>query len=96
MMITKDNAISTLRTLENSGVIADDIASDLNDICICIEQMDRGLDLFGADDDCNELFIAKANPYHSSAPYNTDELKAEYDAWVEKCEKIAEKYKIKA
>lgn len=94
-MITKEDAISTIIDLEESGILSKEITDNLSDIRICIEQIDNGLDLFGAEDDCVELFIAKANPYHSSAPYNTDELKAEYDAWVAKCEKIAEKYKIK-
>ena len=95
-MITKEQAIETLRNMQFSGVLSEEIENDLNDICICLQEFENGLDLFGADDDYVDLFIAKADPYHSSAPYNTDELKKEYDEWVAHCEKIAEKYKIKA
>lgn len=94
-MITKEEAVDVLRDLQNSGILAESIEDNLNDICTCISELDNGLDLFGADDDYVDLFVAKANPYHSSAPYNTDELKKEYDEWVAHCEKIAEKYKIK-
>lgn len=95
-MITKEDAMSCLRELIDSAILSESIADDLNDIAICIEQLENGLDLFGADDDCGDLFIAKMNPYNSSAPYNTDELKKEYDEWISHCEQLAEKYKIKA
>lgn len=95
-MITKEEAVDVLRDLQNSGILAESIVDNLNDICTCISELDNGFDLFGADDDCSDLFIAKMNPYNSSAPYNTDELKKEYDEWVAHCEQIAEKYKIKA
>ena len=95
-MITKEEAVDVLEELENSGILDKSIEDKLNEICTCIGSLDDGLDLFGADDDYVDLFVAKADPYHSSAPYNTDELKKEYDEWVAHCEKIAEKYKIKA
>ena len=95
-MITKENAIHVLRVLESSGILSEEIEEDLNDICICIEQIENGLDLFGADDEeVSNLFVGKLNPYESSAPYNTDELKKEYDEWMAKCDAIAEKHKIK-
>lgn len=96
-MITKEDAINVLIDLEDSGILTDSIDAKLSDIRICIEYLDNGLDLFGADDkEVSALFIAKADPYHSSAPYNTDELKAQYDEWVEKCKRVTEKYRIKA
>ena len=95
-MITKEEAVDVLIDLAESGILSKKYEDALSDIRTCIEELDNGLDLFGAGDDYVDLFIAKRNPYQSSAPYNTDELKKEYDEWVAHCDKIAEKYKIKA
>lgn len=96
-MITKEDAINVLRNLEGCGILAEEIESDLNDICICLEYLDNGLDLFGGnDEEVSKLFVARRNPYQSSAPYNSDEEKAEYDKWVAETDAIAEKYSIKA
>ena len=95
-MITKEDAIEVLRNLETSGILADDIEDSLSEICTCLNYLDKGLDIFGGDnEEVSKLFTAKMNPYNSSAPYNTDELKAEYDKWIVEVDAIAEKYKIK-
>ena len=94
-MITKEKAVEVLNDLIDSDIFKEETEDALHDISICIDKLEEGLDLFGAEDDYVELFAAKADPYHSSAPYNTDELKREYDAWLDKVQAIAEKYRIK-
>ena len=94
-MITKEQATDLLYDMAEIDIFNETVKEKLHDIAQCIESLDDGLDLFGAEDDYVDLFVARANPYQSSAPYNTDELKKEYDKWVEHCNEVAEKYRIK-
>lgn len=103
--ITRDEAVSTIYDVINSGLFNDDLEERLVDIARCIEAGKRpdpedeydtalGVEMFGADEDIDELFVAKLDPYTSSGEYSDEEKKA-YDEWLDKQQRIYEKYKIK-
>ena len=97
-MISREDACRTLIELVNSGIFSDEISDALEEIRLCIEaEQDRNIFLWGAkEEDWAELYTSRMNPYKSSAPYNTDLLKKEFDEWRSLCDEIYEKYKIRS
>ena len=99
VMITRQGAIEALYKVIDSGILSEELEEQLTETAKCIEaedpENDLGVFLWGADDDYVDLYIAKANPYESSEPYNTEEMKKEYDAWLDHCSEIFNKYRIK-
>ena len=96
-MISRQEAMDFLFDLAECDLFSEEISNKLQEISQCIRAEDeQGIFIWGAeDDDWSELYVARMNPYQSSAPYNTDELKQEYDAWLKKCSDIYDKYKFK-
>jgi len=83
MYITREDAVHRIYDVINSGIISDELASDLGDIAKCIEAEEtHNVMLWGADEDATKLFIAFREDLW------TDELKKEIND-------IYEKYKIK-
>ena len=59
-MISREEAIQTLVTLEESDILDDELQSKLMDIRVCIEEELQGWHFWGAsDDDYMELHIAR-------------------------------------
>lgn len=81
-MITRQEAIVTIRDIINSGILSEDITDKLEDIAICIEEEQLGYHRWNADDDFALLHIA-----HRSDLW-TDELIAQTKA-------VSDKYSFK-
>lgn len=82
MYITREEAVTTLYDVINSGIISDELEGKLQDIASCIDNEEQGLFTWGADDDVIDLFIAKRE----------DLITPE---WEQHCNEIWEKYRIR-
>ncbi|MCR5835973.1 MAG: hypothetical protein K6G88_05680 [Lachnospiraceae bacterium] len=96
-MPTREKAVEILYEIINSGILDEELEVKIQDIASCIAaEDDNGIFIWGAEEnDWIDLYVSKMDPYNSSVPYNTDELKKEYDKWIEHCKSVYEKYKIK-
>lgn len=56
MMINRETAIDVLHRISESGFIEDGYADSLNEIAFCIEAENEGYHIWGAAEDCRELF----------------------------------------
>lgn len=82
MYITRDEAVTTLYDVINSGIISEELEERLEDIASCIEHEEQGLFTWGADDDVIDLFVAKREDLYTPE-------------WEQHCNEIWEKYRIR-
>lgn len=82
MYITREEAVTTLYDVIDSGIISDELEGKLQDIASCIDNEEWGLFTWGADDDVMDLFVAKRE----------DLITPE---WEQHCDEIYEKYRIR-
>lgn len=82
-MPTRMEAVRVLYQLINSGILSDDLETDLQNIANCIEAEEKkGVFLWGAkDDDWVELYIAQREDLIN-------------DAWIRYIDAIQQKYAI--
>ena len=80
-MINREEANEVLFELINSGILNAVLEDSVQEIATCINYEEKGLHLWGADDDCTELMVAKRQDL-----WTPEE--------IAKCEAISKKYKF--
>lgn len=80
--LTREEAVEKIYAVINSGIIKDELEEDLANIANSIENEEKGLFTWGAEDEVVDLFIAK----------RSDLITPE---WEKHCADLYEKYRIK-
>lgn len=95
--ITRHEAVLTIYELINSCIISEELEDKLQDIANCIEAEEtHNIFLWGADIEAIDLFTAVMNPYQSSKEFRTEENIKRHEDWMEHCNELYEKYRIRS
>ena len=81
-LITRENAVDKLYDLINSGILDEKLCDDLEEIAYCINHENDNLFLWGAEQDCIDLFVSRREDLID-------------DEWLKHQKALYEKYKIR-
>ena len=81
-LITREDAVEKLSDLVNSEIIDENLRNDLEEIAYCIDHENDNLFLWGAEQDCIDLFVSRREDLID-------------DEWLKRQKALYEKYKIR-